>query len=74
MAANWQSAWLAPTHETHNNQAKDSQESCAPAMAKGVERFLGVFHLYIHGEHFLKAIAIVFLCTLHLCHVTMTEA
>ena len=54
MAANWQSAWLAFAHETHNNQTKDSQESCAPAMATGVEMFLGVFHLYVHGEYFLR--------------------
>jgi hypothetical protein len=43
-------AQLAPIHDTHNNQTKDSQECCAPAMAKGGERFLGVFHLSVHGE------------------------
>lgn len=38
-------ARLASTHENNNNQTKDSQESCAPAMATEGKGSLVFFHL-----------------------------
>lgn len=61
--ASWRNARLAPAHESHNNQTKDSQESCAPAMAMGREWFFGVFFFHLSMANVSRRL----ICFLPIC-------